>query len=66
METQKRCVCCTRLFTDESPGIGGVFRRQAKAAGVCSGCRSTYAIDPLHVTSRNQVTPNRKDDSMEH
>ncbi len=44
MVTKKRCCCCLSEFEDESPGIGGVFLKQAVAAGICPRCTQNHGV----------------------
>lgn len=44
MHTEKKCVSCLKLFTDGSPGIGGVFKGQSFAAGVCPECSKKQEV----------------------
>lgn len=39
METTKKCVACLESFTDDTPGMAGLFKNQAIAAGVCPNCQ---------------------------
>ena len=52
MLTEKVCVCCVKAFTDETPGMAGIFSRQAKAAGVCPQCRVKYSDVPVAIFAR--------------
>lgn len=45
--TTKKCVACLQEFTDESPGMGGVFKHQSIGAGVCPECSKKLEVAQL-------------------
>ena len=45
--TTKKCISCLKDFTDESPGMGGVFKYQRIGAGVCPECSKKLEVAQL-------------------
>ena len=56
-DTTKKCVSCLKDFTDESLGMGGVFKHQAIAAGVCPECERKGAYHGWQHKRRGARSP---------